>query len=159
MRSQKARCFILLFICVFISSTKLYAQNGAAKLPPGYYLTASEGVEMYDETTKKAVYLDTLSHIPLKHIVSTDVSKMIGSKELRYALTVSLDAIGTETLSRFSPNLDRTTSLALLVNGRILFMGRIVSRIKSGKLSYASGLLSKNDLEALELEIDKALRH
>lgn len=159
MRSIKALCSILLFICVFISSTKLYAQNVAAKLPPGYYLTASEGAEIYDETTKKAVYLDTLSHIPLKHFVSTDVSKMIGSKELRYVLSISLDAIGTEALSRFSPNLDRTTSLALLVNGRILFMGRIVSRIKSGKLSYASGLLSKDDLEALKLEIDKALGH
>ncbi|GGC74898.1 hypothetical protein GCM10011387_30740 [Pedobacter quisquiliarum] len=159
MHSIKALCSILLFVCVFISSPKLYAQNVAATLPPGYYLTASEGVEMYDQTTKKAVYLDTLRHIPFKHIVSTDVSKMIGSKELRYVLSISLDAIGTEALSRFSPNLDRTTSLALLVNGRILFMGRIVSRIKSGKLSYASRLLSKNDLEALKLEIDKALRH
>jgi hypothetical protein len=159
MHSIKALCSILLFVCVFISSPKLYAQNVAAKLPPGYYLTASEGVEIYDETTKKAVYLNTLRHIPYKHIVSTDVSKMIGSKELRYVLSISLDAIGAEALSRFSPTLDRTTSLALLVNGRILFMGRIVSRIKSGKLSYASGLLSKDDLEALKLEIDKALGH
>ena len=139
MHSIKALCSILLFVCVFISSPKLYAQNVAATLPPGYYLTASEGVEMYDQTTKKAVYLDTLRHIPFKHIVSTDVSKMIGSKELRYVLSISLGAIGAEALSRFSPTLDRTTSLALLVNGRILFMGRIVSRIKSGKLSYASG--------------------
>jgi hypothetical protein len=145
----KALCSILLVVCVFISSTKLYAQNGAANLPPGYYLTASYGVEMYDDTTEKEVYLDTLSHIPLKHIVSTDVSKMIGSKELRYVLTISLDAIGTEALSKLSPNFNSTTSLALLLNGRILFMGRIVSRIKSGKLSYASGLLSKDDLEAL----------
>ena len=159
MHSIKALCSILLFVCVFISSTKLYAQNSAAKLAPGYYLTASEGVELYDKTSQKAVYLDTLSHISLKHIVSTDVSKMIGSKELRYVLSISLDAIGTEALSRFSPNLDRTTSLALLVNGGILFMGRIVSRIKSGKLSYASGLLSKDDLETLKLEIDKALGH
>jgi hypothetical protein len=147
---------ILLLVCIFANLTKLNAQNTHVKLADGYYVTADEGVKVYDKSQEKTFYLDKSTWIAIKHVKSTEVKKIPDLPKLRYGLSSSLDALGTSALAKFDPQLDTTTNIGLIVNGKLLFLARLFSRITSGNLSFASNKLSKADLEKIKLEIDKA---
>jgi hypothetical protein len=75
-------------------------------LDDGYYVTADEGVKVYDRIQEKTFYLDK----------STGVKRISDLPKLTYELSSSLDALGTLALAKFDPQLDMSTNIGLIVN-------------------------------------------
>lgn len=142
---------------IFTHSTKLHAQTTPVKLADGYYVVADEGVKVYDENQKKYFYLDKSTRIAIKHVKSTEVKKITDLPKVRYELSSSLHAFGTSVLAQVELQFDMTTNIGLVVNGKLLFIAKLFNRITSGNISFASGKLSKADLDRMKLEIDKAV--
>jgi hypothetical protein len=148
----------IIFVRTVIPLTGLQSQTPSIKLADGYYVTANEGVMVYDKNQGKNIYLDKTSLIPIRHVKSTEVKKISNLTKLRYELSSSLDAFGTSALAKFSPNFEKSTNIALVINGRTLFVANLFNKITSGNMSFSSGTLTKADLESMKLEIDKAAR-
>ncbi|CAH0158444.1 MULTISPECIES: hypothetical protein [unclassified Pedobacter] len=148
-----------LIIAVYIGGflNPLQAQTTSLKLADGYYLTANDGIKVYDKYQKVFFYLDKTSLIPIRHVKSTEVNRVDNLAKVRYELSSSLDAFGTSALANFSPNFDRTTNIALVINGEPLFVAGLLNKITSGRMSFSSGKLTKTEVEKMKSEIDKAI--